>query len=180
MGKEQFFLFHTQKKSNRPHQHHTWETTKSWSSTWEEFPVSRRKQKCLLNLHRMAIAPSTWWRTPPWLNLATKKTQLVRSSACIISIASRAVPALLSCDMPVKHPTTPPAQKNSQQKSHRRYHCINHILPCISSYVFYYCTQETTLGGNSDGDSADSAETQVRLLFKMSEASLLLTTFNHI
>ena len=56
---------------------------------------------------------------------------------------------------------------------------INHILPYISSYVFY-CTQSSLVrslvGEDSEGDSADSCETQVRSLFKMSSSKNPLST----
>ncbi len=55
-----------------------------------------------------------------FINFTTKKTQLVRSSACTINSCSREAPVIFRCDMHVKKHTTPPAQKTHQAKSFRR------------------------------------------------------------
>ncbi len=55
-----------------------------------------------------------------FVKYTTKKTQLVRSSACTINSYSREVPVIFPCDMHVKKHTTSPAQKNHRAKSFRR------------------------------------------------------------
>jgi hypothetical protein len=69
-------------------------------------------QNCDCEVHMM--------QTTAFVNFATKKTQLVQSSACTINSSSRDVPIIFPCDMHVKNRTPPPAQKIHQAKSFRR------------------------------------------------------------